>query len=559
LGDSNSTSVALTDIDNDGDIDAAVGRVGSDDGVLLWINDGGGVFSAGQKIGNQDVQAVSFADLDGDGDPDMVQGHNGTNVGDPDKPEITTWQQTGPGVYVPFLPDSTFGVGSNFIIVAIELGDLDGDGDLDVFSASGMAPRVWMNQGGALSDVQTLDTGLGTRSSDIALVDFDLDGDLDAVVANECNSDDIGTDACSNHVWLNQGGKQGGEEGVFLDSGQRLGTSKTRSVAVGSAAGQINVFFGNAAKSNEIWSVDQEGVFRDTGQVIGANLTTSDIAAVDIDGDGDNELIAFNPFFGNDTYGSGGGSSDIGTCVECLNDSHCGEGETCLFEQCRNNLNLAKAPTAPLGQQGSGYGDSNPTVFYLDDQLPGAQTAHRITIDIAEGDFQIYSFVINYPFDFHWNGFNALGPARTKVGSQELDTDFDGNAEFEIALLSYDGSTAYGDFDGSLSPIGNSLIGYKRLSSHRLSSFWPYGGDFDPSVSRSSAPYRAKLVINSGVMTNPTTEGDYEVRFRAVSVDPDTGGADDGQGEPPLELDRTFILSISRSIFKDGFEGVDTR
>jgi hypothetical protein len=219
---------------------------------------------------------------------------------------------------------------------------------------------------------------------------------------------------------------------------------------------------------------------------------------------------------------------------------------------------LSEDPGPPLELQGIGYGDSNPTVFYLDNQMPGAETAHRITIDIAEGDFQIYSFVINYPFEFGWNGFNALGPARTKVGNQELDTDFDGTAEFEIGLISYDGSTAYGDLDENLIPIGNSVMGYKRLSSHRLSSFWPYGGDFDPSVSQASAAYRAKLVINSGVMTNPTAEGDYEVRFRAVSVDPDTGGADDEQGEPPLELDRTFILSISRSIFKDGFEGVDT-
>ena len=71
------------------------------------------------------------------------------------------------------------------------LGDLDGDGDLDVFLAKGTAVaqqvcriQVWLNDGsGSFTDSGQRLGNLDSRS--IQLGDLDLDGDLDAFIANQ--------------------------------------------------------------------------------------------------------------------------------------------------------------------------------------------------------------------------------------------------------------------------------------------------------------------------------------------------------------------------------------
>jgi hypothetical protein len=96
------------------------------------------------------------------------------------------------------------------------LGDLDGDGDLDIFAAvlapgEAAADRVILNDGtGHFADSgQRLGEGANTA---VALGDLDGDGDLDALVGNEDGA----------MVWVNQGGAQGGEAGRFARAAQRI-------------------------------------------------------------------------------------------------------------------------------------------------------------------------------------------------------------------------------------------------------------------------------------------------------------------------------------------------
>ena len=72
LGDSRSYSVALGDLDGDGDIDAMVANEGNQPNTV-WTNDGTGTFTdSGQALGNSDSYSVALGDLDGDGDLDAM-------------------------------------------------------------------------------------------------------------------------------------------------------------------------------------------------------------------------------------------------------------------------------------------------------------------------------------------------------------------------------------------------------------------------------------------------------------------------------------------------------
>jgi len=234
LGNEESAKVYLDDLDGDSDLDAWVANVGYN---TLFTNNGQGVFSADQHLFEDELMgsvmwAIALGDLDGDGDLDALVGSccGASESSSPQNltlhlPYNLTWFNQGgaqggqPGAFRSSgKPLESLGA------EGAALGDLDGDGDLDAFYANNsflnleadmdipQPNTVWWNDehGNFIDSGQRL--GLA-RSTDVALGDLDGDGDLDAFV----------TDQEANQVWLNSSGRQGGQPGVYIDSGQRLG------------------------------------------------------------------------------------------------------------------------------------------------------------------------------------------------------------------------------------------------------------------------------------------------------------------------------------------------
>ena len=134
LGNGASTSVALGDLDGDGDLDAMVANYG---GNTVWTNDGDGTFTnSGQALGGSNSYAVALGDLDGDGDLDAMVANASFDV----EPN-TVWINDGNGN---FTSGQELGNSDSY---SVALGDLDADGDLDAMVANinDQPNTVWTN------------------------------------------------------------------------------------------------------------------------------------------------------------------------------------------------------------------------------------------------------------------------------------------------------------------------------------------------------------------------------------------------------------------------------
>jgi|GEM_PF-2832985 len=218
------TGVALGDLDGDGDLDAFLvngfakhlGKYFDVSGNTVWLNNGYGRFQdSGQRLGNGVGERVALGDVDGDGDLDAFVANYGSNTGyvspNDEQARDRLWMNDGSGHF----SRSNQNLGA-WDSAAVDLGDLDGDSDLDAVVAVTRdwyrdddewhfrpSDRVWLNDGaGRFSGSgQLLDS---RHSTDVSLADLDGDGDIDAFVANDAALVPEHAGRRGESVWLNQ-------------------------------------------------------------------------------------------------------------------------------------------------------------------------------------------------------------------------------------------------------------------------------------------------------------------------------------------------------------------
>jgi len=178
-------ATALGDFDSDGDLDLVVSDENSHSRV--WLNNGRGYFKdTKQLLGNLFSVNIVVGDIDGDYDLDILQTSS-------DNQPAELWLNDGSGMFTQHSPAF-----NNATSPAISLDDIDGDGDLDVllgqtsFSGNG-GVAIWLNdgQGSFTIGPQHLD---GATTLALTVGDMDTDGDLDIYVADSSQDHD---------VWLN--------------------------------------------------------------------------------------------------------------------------------------------------------------------------------------------------------------------------------------------------------------------------------------------------------------------------------------------------------------------
>ncbi|MBN1507223.1 MAG: VCBS repeat-containing protein, partial [Sedimentisphaerales bacterium] len=180
-------SVYAADLDGDGDLDV-LSASQNDDKIAWYANDGTGQFGLQQVITTaaHGAQCVYAADLDGDGDLDVLSASYGVWT----EPvwvasKIAWYANDGNGHFGPQQVITTEAYGAHCVYAA----DLDGDGDMDVLSASyadWLDPKIawYANDGKGHFGPQQVITTEADGAICVYAADLDGDGDLDVLSAS---------------------------------------------------------------------------------------------------------------------------------------------------------------------------------------------------------------------------------------------------------------------------------------------------------------------------------------------------------------------------------------
>jgi hypothetical protein len=281
------SAVALADMDGDGDVDAVVADAASSPSVNVYFNDGHGQFDdSGYPMGGEHVRAIAVGDVDGDGDKDVVCGNNVT---------VSVMLNDGTGQ----LADSGQQIGDGYSN-SVSLADVDGDGDLDIVNGADSlfnnyttpaVNTIWLNNGAGQYTLSASNIG-DMDVSDILLGDLDGDGDLDAFSAT---NDGVNP----GQIWSNDGSGSFTLTSTFI-SGQ-TNSSPISASAFSDVDGDDDldiVLFGYEFRIYE----NQGGMSFQVAQVIDSTKTSNSITMVDVDDDNDPDLVSSSSFASDEVY-----------------------------------------------------------------------------------------------------------------------------------------------------------------------------------------------------------------------------------------------------------------
>ncbi|MBW8201595.1 FG-GAP-like repeat-containing protein [Flagellimonas abyssi] len=277
------------DFDNDGDLDL-LGAVSNSGTFLLFENDGSGAFIThivdDSEMFSRGAYDVASADLDGDGDLDVA---GIMTDGGYREAKVVWFENTGSFNFTAHLV-RTLPYNSSYAYSAVSVVDLNGDGDIDLLTASAIENsfNYYENDGnGSFTNfVISNDPDYANRASHIDYVDMDGDGDIDV----------IGTLFRSpKYLWFENDGNENFAPHVIEDTYLLVDGASSIDAGDVDNDGDIDLV-GASGESQRILWFENDGSQNFTTFVLESdNQYTADVNTVefsDMDHDGDIDVLA---------------------------------------------------------------------------------------------------------------------------------------------------------------------------------------------------------------------------------------------------------------------------
>lgn len=304
----NSRFIAAGDLDGDGDMDIV--SVAED--YLLWHQNRGGspaeFVSISIPTHMDRARWIDIADLDGDGDNDLIVSSTETHA--------LLWYENSGGTQ-PTFAEHLLADGLEGPRAALA-GDLDGDGDLDVFAVSDTDHKViWYENNGAQPPSFTA-RQIDTNSGDAAAyprhvygTDIDNDGDLDLIVAAQQSNTIV--------LYVNNGNSPATFSRRIVAAHNPGGEPKIQGVQHVWASdvngdGAMDILAASENSSSVYWFENADG----RGEYFiphAVDMNAAGVHAVvggDADGDGDIDLFAAHEYSGIITWYENNGQETPG-------------------------------------------------------------------------------------------------------------------------------------------------------------------------------------------------------------------------------------------------------
>ncbi|MFD1553815.1 hypothetical protein DNU06_09495 [Putridiphycobacter roseus] len=279
--------IIYTDVDNDNDMDVFVTGSTTNGGRIsqLYRNTGNGIFTEiyNSNITGMHASNAAFADVDGDGDQDLLMCGEISNF-----PSTRLYYNDGSG---------TFSNAPNYFTAvsqgSISFSDIDNDNDMDVLisgrsnSSNTRISKLYKNNGSGAFSVVSNTPFDGMYLSEVIFADVDGDNDEDVLMAG---SND-------NYITVTKLYKNNGLGNFSLVSGTNFTAVRYGSIAFADVDGDndldvvINGDPPSSAMSTKLYTNDGTGIFSEVTGTPFTGLFDGKVAFADIDNDADQDLI----------------------------------------------------------------------------------------------------------------------------------------------------------------------------------------------------------------------------------------------------------------------------
>jgi hypothetical protein len=273
-------SVYAADVDGDGDLDVL--SASFYDNTIAWYeNDGNQNFTAHDITTAADgANSVIAADVDGDGDLDVL-----STSAPPFSSSTIAWYENdgNQNFRTRVISTATYGARS------VHAADVDGDGDIDVLSASSHynygSTLAWYENDGNQSFTAQVITASADGANSVYAADMDGDGDMDVLSASSHNY--FG----STIAWYENDGNQSFTAQVFTTSADGANSVYAADV---DGDGDLDVLSASFYDDTIAWyenDGNQNPTFRPHEISTAADGARS-VYAADVDGDGDLDVLS---------------------------------------------------------------------------------------------------------------------------------------------------------------------------------------------------------------------------------------------------------------------------